>query len=76
MTVPTDMETIRRAREQYHDEGRIEVDLNAVHAVSRGSRMVSRAEDNEERGAYVQAWAWVPDPEETEEEEREAIDRS
>lgn len=59
MPVPTDKETIKRAHEMFHDEGRIEVDIGLPRPVSG---FVSRAEENEARGAYVQAWVWVPDP--------------
>jgi hypothetical protein len=44
-----------QARTLYQDEGRIEVDDNAL--VSRN------AECGFDHGAYVQAWVWVPDPE-------------
>ena len=46
-------ETIRElAREQYEEEGKLEVDEDAT---------VSEVEDNEDgdNGAYVQAWVWV-----------------
>jgi hypothetical protein len=38
-----------RAKELYCADGEIEVDSNAL--ISRG----------DDRGAYVQAWGWVPD---------------
>ena len=41
-----------RAKELYCADGEIEVDSNA--RISRG----------EDRGAYVEAWVWVPDDEE------------
>ncbi len=37
------------AKDLYHDEGRIEIDDNAI--VSRGVEPIE--------GAYVQAWVWV-----------------
>ncbi len=37
-----------RAKELYHEEGQIEVDGNA--RVARG----------DDKGAYVEAWVWVP----------------
>lgn len=40
------------AKKQYHREGEIEIDDNAK---------VIRAEGNEYKGAYVEAWIWVPD---------------
>lgn len=48
---PTLKETRERAKAMHHDEGTCEIDDNAK--VSRGDG---------ERGAYVQAWVWVPDP--------------
>ena len=36
------------ARELYHEDGSIEVDINA--RISRG----------DDEGAYVEAWVWVP----------------
>lgn len=50
-----------QAREQYHDEGVIEVDLEAE---------VSLNEDGD-HGAYVQAWVWVADPDADERDEQE-----
>jgi hypothetical protein len=52
----TDEEYRQLARKKWQDEGECEIDRNAVVSVS---------EDN---GAYVQAWVWVDDPPETEEE--------
>lgn len=46
--------TITKAKQQYHDEGRIEVHDDAP---------VSRADNNPDAGAYVQAWVWVADDE-------------
>jgi hypothetical protein len=43
---------VAAARAQFHDEGTIEIDEDAP---------VSRAADNCDRGAYVQAWVWVDD---------------
>ena len=37
---------------QHYSEGTLEIDDNAK---------VSRAEGNEDKGAYVEAWIWVPD---------------
>lgn len=42
--------TIQTAKENYHSEGEIEIDRDAI---------VSRARNG--FGAYVQAWVWVPD---------------
>lgn len=42
---------IRRAKEQYEEEGAVEIDENAV--ISVGS----------DPGVYVQAWVWVYDKE-------------
>lgn len=53
----TNEEFIKAAREQYQQDGEVEIDDNAV--VSRGS-------DN---GAYVQAWVWVDDDHPSEEGE-------
>ncbi len=41
----------RAARAEYHREGEVEIDDNAV--ISRG----------DDAGAYVQAWVWVSDEE-------------
>lgn len=57
MSAPTDDDTRELARTQYEDEGTLEIDPGAT---------VSRAEDNEDEGAYVQVWVWVADPEEGE----------
>lgn len=62
MSLPTDTQMIRTAKEIYHDEGRIEIDepgdeLPKAH-VSRG----------DDPGAYVLAWVFVYD-EEAEESE-------
>jgi hypothetical protein len=46
----SDADYIALARTEYHEEGAIEIDDNAV--VSRGS----------EPGAYVAAWLWVDTP--------------
>jgi hypothetical protein len=43
--------TVAAAKQLYDDEGRIEIDANAI---------VSRGDDN---GAYVSAWVWVKDTE-------------
>jgi hypothetical protein len=51
-------EEIRLAREEYAEEGRIEIDDNAV---------ASRSDE----GRYVQAWVWVANKEEETEEEQE-----
>jgi hypothetical protein len=42
-----------QAVKQYYDEGFFEIDENAP---------VSQADGNPDRGAYVQAWVWIPDP--------------
>lgn len=44
-----------RAKEMYHEDGAIEVDSNAL---------ISRDDDDDE-GAYVQAWVWVPSRDES-----------
>jgi hypothetical protein len=41
-----------QAVKQYYDEGFFEIDENAP---------VSQADGNPDRGAYVQAWVWIPD---------------
>lgn len=51
--------TVQRAHAAHHDEGVLEIDLNAP---------VSRAEGNPDYGAYVQAWVWMPDEEEPDHE--------
>lgn len=50
--LPTDQQMIEAARRQYEDEGSIEIDDEAK---------ISRSDDNEDKGAYVQAWVWVYD---------------
>ena len=51
--LPTDAQMVEAAKTRFiHEEGNIEVDDNA---------QVSRADGNPCRGAYVQAWVWVPD---------------
>ena len=52
MKRPTIAQYRQAAIQQYHDEGRIEVDPNAK---------VSRDPLNTDKGAYVQAWVWVDD---------------
>jgi len=52
MNIPTDKQMITAAKRKYHDEGTIEIDDNAK---------ISRSDDNESKGAYVQAWVWVED---------------
>lgn len=47
-----DKEARKLAKVRYHREGEIEIDDNAK---------VSRAEGNPDRGAYVEAWVWIPD---------------
>jgi hypothetical protein len=49
---PTDEQMRLAARQQWQREGEIEVDDNAE---------ISRADDNFDKGAYVQAWVWVCD---------------
>ena len=55
-TLSPDSAFIQAAREQYQEEGSIEIDENAV--VSRG----------DEDGHYVQAWVWVSARQPTQEE--------
>lgn len=50
--IPDDEKMREAARRAYEDEGRIEIDEGAP---------VSRAADNPDKGAYVQAWVWVAD---------------
>lgn len=50
MSDPTDKEYRALAREQWHRDGEIEIDEDAVVSVS------------DDDGAYVQAWVWVDDP--------------
>ena len=49
---PTDQQVVEYAQEVLEREGEIELDDNAA---------VSRAANNESRGAYVAAWLWVRD---------------
>jgi hypothetical protein len=49
---PTDEQVVEYARRALAKEGEIEIDDDAK---------VSRSPDNEDRGAYVAAWLWVPD---------------
>jgi hypothetical protein len=49
---PTDEQVVEYARRALAKEGEIEIDDDAK---------VSRSFDNEDRGAYVAAWLWVPD---------------
>ena len=48
-------EQIKDARKLYQKDGEIEIDECALQ---------SRADGNPDNGAYVQAWVWVPDPDE------------
>jgi hypothetical protein len=41
-----------QAAKQYYDEGFFEIDENSP---------ISQADGNPDRGAYVQAWVWIPD---------------
>ena len=51
--LPTDAQMVAAAQTRFiHEEGNIEVDDAAK---------ISRADGNPSRGAYVQAWVWVPD---------------
>lgn len=50
-----------KAKRQYEDEGRVEIDHNAT---------VSHSGDG---GAYVQAWVWVYDDDEEEAETHESL---
>ena len=52
MSIPTDEQYRESAAEQYGYEGSIEIDSNAV---------VSRADEPDADGAYVQAWVWIAD---------------
>jgi len=52
--VPSDTQMVIAAQTKYNDEGHIEIDDKAP---------VSRTSDNNEEGAYVQAWVWVYDHE-------------
>lgn len=56
-----------QAVKQYYDEGFFEIDENAP---------VSQADGNPDRGAYVQAWVWIPDlASDASEEDEESNDR-
>lgn len=46
----TDEQYRHAAREEFHEDGVIEIDPDAK---------VSRNDDDPEEGAYVQAWVWV-----------------
>ena len=50
----TDREYRQAAKDQYGEEGSIEIDDDAD---------VSRNNDPESKGAYVAAWVWVEEPE-------------
>lgn len=52
--LPTNQQMIAAARQLHQEDGHLEIDDNAV---------VSRSEDNEAEGAYVQAWLWIDDEE-------------
>ena len=52
MKPPSRKDVIACARAMHHDEGVLEIDVNAK---------VSRSAGNEQAGAYVQAWVWVAD---------------
>lgn len=54
MTMPTDDQVRAAAVRMYESEGEREIDFGAT---------ISRADDNSDQGAYVQAWVWVPDSE-------------
>ncbi len=60
MAVPSDKQMIAAAKRAHHDEGTLEIDPDAK---------VSRADDNDCKGAYVQAWIWVADTEGVKEKE-------
>jgi hypothetical protein len=49
---PTDEQVVEYAQRALAKEGEIEIDAGAE---------VSRSAANEDRGAYVAAWLWVPD---------------
>jgi hypothetical protein len=49
-----------------YDEGFFEIDENAP---------VSQADGNPDKGAYVQAWIWIPDPIDNSLGEREEPDQ-
>lgn len=46
------------AKDQYHSEGEIEIDDDAVVSLSEDTDYESG-----HRGAYVEAWVWVDNPE-------------
>ena len=50
MEKPTDDQLRTTAQHLYQDEGEIEFDHDAA---------ISRHDDSDEEGAYVQAWVWV-----------------
>ena len=52
MKHPTDEQVVEYARRALAKEGEIEIDAGAE---------VSRSAANEDRGAYIAAWLWVPD---------------
>jgi len=65
-STPGDSWCRAQAKKRYHDEGFIEIDDNAP---------VSRAEDNPDGGAYVQAWVWIENPPQNIDEADEAIEQ-
>ncbi len=50
----TEDQYIALAREQWHKEGEVEIDDNAKVSLSEDQSSI--------RGAYVQAWVWVDNP--------------
>jgi hypothetical protein len=53
-----------QAVKQYYDEGFFEIDEDAP---------ISQPDGNPDRGAYVQAWIWIPDPDPEDLEEHEEL---
>jgi hypothetical protein len=52
----TDKQYVSAAIRLFNEEGTIEIDADA-----KVSRCYGGTEVNEEDGAYVEAWVWVPD---------------
>lgn len=50
--IPTDAQMVAAASLEWEDEGVLEFDDEPV---------ISRAEGNPDKGAYIQCWVWVAD---------------
>ena len=52
---PTDKQYVTAAKVLYEKEGELEFDTKP------GTKLVSKAPGNSDKGAYVQCWRWVYD---------------